>query len=175
LNSVVFDSARILSSDYDSAITGDDVVPISGAGSGLDDCSSAFGISAALAAEPQAVRRPSRRYCRVCHGGPEGIASPIARGLTPNAPQLARDGVEDDPAGTISWKRPRHPFHGHAGLPPEPFRPGDVADGPLRKADGQAAAWTSPGLGRGETDSLVRQSLSRLFQLRPTAKGAGAF
>jgi thiosulfate dehydrogenase len=43
-------------------------------------------------------------HCQICHGGPEGLASPVARGLTPNAPQLARDGVEDDPEGTIYWK-----------------------------------------------------------------------
>jgi hypothetical protein len=32
--------------------TRDDVAPLSGSGSSLDDCSSAFGISAALAAGP---------------------------------------------------------------------------------------------------------------------------
>jgi thiosulfate dehydrogenase len=42
--------------------------------------------------------------CQVCHGGPEGVASPIASGLSPNAPQLAKHGVEDDPEGTIYWK-----------------------------------------------------------------------
>jgi thiosulfate dehydrogenase len=43
-------------------------------------------------------------HCQVCHGGPDGAASSIARGLAPMAPQLARDGVEDDPEGTIYWK-----------------------------------------------------------------------
>jgi mono/diheme cytochrome c family protein len=43
-------------------------------------------------------------HCQVCHGGADGAASPIAKGLTPNAPQLAKDGVEDDPEGTIHWK-----------------------------------------------------------------------
>ena len=28
-------------------------------------------------------------HCQVCHGGPEGVASPTARGLTPNAPAIA--------------------------------------------------------------------------------------
>jgi hypothetical protein len=28
----------------------------------------------------------------VCHGGADGAASPIARGLAPNAPQFAKDG-----------------------------------------------------------------------------------
>src|SRR6266851_8588275 len=42
--------------------------------------------------------------CQICHGGPDGAPSPIAQGLTPNAPQLAKDGVEDDPEGTIYWK-----------------------------------------------------------------------
>jgi thiosulfate dehydrogenase len=43
-------------------------------------------------------------HCQVCHGGPDGTASSIARGLAPVAPQLAKDGVEDDPEGTIFWK-----------------------------------------------------------------------
>ena len=45
-----------------------------------------------------------RVHCQVCHGGTEGGVSSIARGLTPNAPQLAKDGVEDDPEGVIYWK-----------------------------------------------------------------------
>jgi mono/diheme cytochrome c family protein len=43
-------------------------------------------------------------HCQVCHGGPDGIASPVAKGLSPDAPQLAKHGVEDDPEGTIYWK-----------------------------------------------------------------------
>ena len=43
-------------------------------------------------------------HCQACHGGPDAAASPIAKGLSPNAPQLAKDGVEDDPEGTIYWK-----------------------------------------------------------------------
>lgn len=43
-------------------------------------------------------------HCQVCHGGPDGAASPVANGLAPRAPQLAKDGVEDDPEGVIYWK-----------------------------------------------------------------------
>lgn len=43
-------------------------------------------------------------HCQVCHGGPDGAASPIAKGLTPNSPQLAKNGVEDDPEATTYWK-----------------------------------------------------------------------
>lgn len=43
-------------------------------------------------------------HCQVCHGGPDAKASAIAKGLTPNPPQLAKDGVEDDPEGTTYWK-----------------------------------------------------------------------
>ena len=43
-------------------------------------------------------------HCQVCHGGPDGTPSKIASGLSPKAPQLAKDGVEDDPEGTIFWK-----------------------------------------------------------------------
>jgi thiosulfate dehydrogenase len=45
-----------------------------------------------------------RAHCQVCHGGADGRASSIARGLTPNVPQLAKDGVEDDPEGVTYWK-----------------------------------------------------------------------
>jgi mono/diheme cytochrome c family protein len=45
-----------------------------------------------------------RTHCQVCHGGPDAIASSIAKGLSPAAPQLAKNGVEDDPEGVIYWK-----------------------------------------------------------------------
>ena len=44
------------------------------------------------------------KNCQVCHGGSDGAASSIARGLAPNAPQLAKDGVADDPEGETYWK-----------------------------------------------------------------------
>ena len=44
------------------------------------------------------------KNCQVCHGGSDGTASSIARGLAPNPPQLAKDGVEDDPEGETYWK-----------------------------------------------------------------------
>ena len=45
-----------------------------------------------------------RTQCQVCHGGADGVASSIARGQTPNPPQLAKEGVEDDPEETTYWK-----------------------------------------------------------------------
>ena len=42
--------------------------------------------------------------CAVCHGGSDGMPSNIARGLYQHAPQLAKDGVEDDPEGVTYWK-----------------------------------------------------------------------
>ena len=42
--------------------------------------------------------------CAVCHGAADGRASTIAAGLYQNAPQLAKDGVEDDPDGVTYWK-----------------------------------------------------------------------
>jgi thiosulfate dehydrogenase len=43
-------------------------------------------------------------HCRVCHGGSDGVATAIANGLTPKAPQLAKHGVEDDPVEMSYWK-----------------------------------------------------------------------
>jgi mono/diheme cytochrome c family protein len=44
--------------------------------------------------------------CVICHGTAEGesSASPIAKGESPSPPQLASDGVEDDPEGWTFWK-----------------------------------------------------------------------
>ncbi len=44
------------------------------------------------------------KNCMVCHGASDGRASNIAVGLYQEAPQLAKDGVEDDPDGKIFWK-----------------------------------------------------------------------
>lgn len=42
--------------------------------------------------------------CAACHGSASGRPSNIAKGLYQHAPQLARDGVEDDPSGITYWK-----------------------------------------------------------------------
>ncbi len=44
--------------------------------------------------------------CAVCHGSAKGESSrsPIAEGLYQKPPQLATDGVEDDPEGYSFWK-----------------------------------------------------------------------
>ena len=46
------------------------------------------------------------QHCAICHGTAQGSASasPIAKGLSPQPPQLATDGVEDDPEGFSFWK-----------------------------------------------------------------------
>ena len=46
------------------------------------------------------------KHCAICHGTAQGdaSASPIARGEYPAPPQLATDGVEDDPPGYTFWK-----------------------------------------------------------------------
>jgi len=42
--------------------------------------------------------------CAVCHGVADGEPSNVAKGLYQRPPQLAKDGVEDDPAGVTYWK-----------------------------------------------------------------------
>jgi mono/diheme cytochrome c family protein len=44
--------------------------------------------------------------CALCHGSAQGEASRsrIAKGLYPRPPQLATDGVEDDPEGYSYWR-----------------------------------------------------------------------
>src|ERR1035437_10206923 len=41
--------------------------------------------------------------CLACHGAADGKPSGIAQGLYQKAPQLAKDGVEDDPEGRTYW------------------------------------------------------------------------
>jgi thiosulfate dehydrogenase len=42
--------------------------------------------------------------CVVCHGAADAQPSNVARGLYQKPPQLAKDGVEDDPDGVTYWK-----------------------------------------------------------------------
>jgi thiosulfate dehydrogenase len=46
------------------------------------------------------------KHCAICHGTAQGdqSASPVAKGEFPVPPQLASDGVEDDPEGWTVWK-----------------------------------------------------------------------
>lgn len=46
------------------------------------------------------------QHCVICHGTAKGDASisPVAKGEYPAPPQLATDGVEDDPEGWTYWK-----------------------------------------------------------------------
>jgi mono/diheme cytochrome c family protein len=42
--------------------------------------------------------------CAICHGASDANRSNIAAGLYQSPPQLAKDGVEDDPEGETFWK-----------------------------------------------------------------------
>ncbi|MBD5634008.1 MAG: cytochrome c [Candidatus Eremiobacteraeota bacterium] len=42
--------------------------------------------------------------CAVCHGSSDGKSSTLAKGFYIEAPQLATDGVEDDPEKVTYWK-----------------------------------------------------------------------
>jgi hypothetical protein len=46
------------------------------------------------------------QHCAICHGTAKGeaSASPVAKGLYPRPPQLAAEGVEDDPESFSFWK-----------------------------------------------------------------------
>ena len=46
------------------------------------------------------------KHCAICHGTAKGKASmtALAKGLYTQPPQLATDGVEDDPEGFSFWK-----------------------------------------------------------------------
>ena len=42
--------------------------------------------------------------CAVCHGAADGKPSNLAQGFSIEAPQLAKDGVTDDPVAVSYWK-----------------------------------------------------------------------
>jgi thiosulfate dehydrogenase len=42
--------------------------------------------------------------CAICHGASDGKPSNLAQGFYIEAPQFAKDGVEDDPAAASFWK-----------------------------------------------------------------------
>ncbi|HEV3155199.1 MAG TPA: cytochrome c [Candidatus Baltobacteraceae bacterium] len=42
--------------------------------------------------------------CAICHGDASGNPTDVAKGLYQKPPQLAKDGVEDDPDGITYWK-----------------------------------------------------------------------
>lgn len=46
------------------------------------------------------------KHCAICHGTAKGdsAASPVAKGEYPAPPQMATEGVEDDPEGWTYWK-----------------------------------------------------------------------
>lgn len=46
------------------------------------------------------------QHCALCHGTIQGTASAsaVAKGLNPSPPQMATEGVEDDPEGNTFWK-----------------------------------------------------------------------
>ncbi len=43
-------------------------------------------------------------HCSICHGNADGDPSMIAQGFAIPAPQFAKHGVDDDPAGETYWK-----------------------------------------------------------------------
>ena len=47
-----------------------------------------------------------QKHCAICHGTAAGnkAASPVAQGEYPSPPQMASEGVEDDPEGWTFWK-----------------------------------------------------------------------
>ena len=69
----------------------------------------AAGLKAPIAADETAFVAGAKLYkenCAVCHGLPNQQPSAIARGLSPDPPQLFRTEkmVTDDPAGETYWK-----------------------------------------------------------------------
>jgi thiosulfate dehydrogenase len=65
------------------------------------------GLTSPIQATVQNLTAGARLYgqnCAVCHGASDKQPSNIAKGLYIKAPQLAKDGVEDDPVGETYFK-----------------------------------------------------------------------
>ncbi len=79
--------------------------------------------------------------CAMCHGASDAKESDVAKGLYIKAPQLAKDGVEDDPVGMTYFKI----AHGYRMTPMPAFsqvaeRHADLAAGAVLEEHGQASA-----------------------------------
>lgn len=65
------------------------------------------GIESPIPASPENLVAGAKLYgeqCAVCHGASDAKPSVIAKGLYIESPQLAKDGVEDDPVGETYYK-----------------------------------------------------------------------
>ena len=64
-------------------------------------------LTSPIEATPQNLTAGAKLYgenCAICHGASDHQESIVAKGLYVRAPQLAKDGVEDDPVGETYYK-----------------------------------------------------------------------
>jgi len=65
------------------------------------------GLNSPIDASPDNLAAGAKLYaanCAICHGASDAKESNVAKGLYIKAPQLAKDGVEDDPTGQTYFK-----------------------------------------------------------------------
>ncbi|MBV8424689.1 MAG: cytochrome c [Candidatus Eremiobacteraeota bacterium] len=65
------------------------------------------GLNPPIQATPENLTAGAKLYgteCAICHGASDAQESDIAKGLYVKPPQLAKDGVEDDPPGETYYK-----------------------------------------------------------------------
>jgi mono/diheme cytochrome c family protein len=75
--------------------------------------------------------------CAICHGASDAKPSNLAQGFYIEAPQLAKDGVEDDPEAASFWKvKAWNPLHGDAELYHHAAGRGDLENRDVSQTDG---------------------------------------
>ena len=118
---IAFTLAAVAAAAYAIIITG--MIPAAAGGGGplpLEQWAARSSLRATLAADAPKGPNPVQltdtdliagiklyaEHCAICHGTAKGdvAASPIAKGEYPPPPQLASNGVEDDPEGWTFWK-----------------------------------------------------------------------
>ena len=118
INGVVFTLAVIVAASIAAVFTGAlyggaDVKP-----SGLERLAARQSLKASIDRETKGLQSPIQptdenllaavhlygNNCAVCHGASDAKESTLASGLYIKAPQLASDGVEDDPPSETFWK-----------------------------------------------------------------------
>ena len=118
INGVIFTLAALIAATIAGVLLG--VLP-SGADvkpSRLERLAANASLHATIARETRGVTNPMQASddnlvaavklysanCAVCHGTSDAQPSKIAQGFYIKSPQLAKDGVEDDPEATTYWK-----------------------------------------------------------------------
>lgn len=118
LNGMVFTLALLVGAGFAAVLTGFVPAGADVAPPAAEEWAAQTSLHAALKRETQNLTNPIAttdenllagiksygQNCAICHGAADAKPSTLAKGFYIKSPQLAKDGVEDDPEATTFWK-----------------------------------------------------------------------